>query len=124
MTFSAGVIVFLIAANGYGQSTGWRGLIKNMTPWFRRTERGIAMWWWSTCYVTRGFLATIFFATYVAFDMDFLSYLGWKRGFIFPSLILVIIAILYLLFARSNPEDVGLPKIVENKYEFDDGAKA
>ena len=55
MTFSAGVIVFLIAVNGYGQSTGWSGLIKNMTPWFRRTERGIVMSWWSTCYVTGAF---------------------------------------------------------------------
>tara|TARA_R110002020_G_scaffold38860_6_gene116377 strand:+ start:8756 stop:10018 length:1263 start_codon:yes stop_codon:yes gene_type:complete len=123
MTFSAGVIVFLIAVNGYGQSTGWSGLIKNMTPWFRRTERGIVMSWWSTCYVTGGFLATIF-ATYAAFDMEFLSELGWKRGFIFPSVILFVIAILYLLFTRNNPEDVGLPKIVENKYEFEGGAKA
>ncbi|PXX25995.1 MFS transporter [Arenibacter sp. ARW7G5Y1] len=122
MTFSAGVIVFLIALNGYGQSTGWSGLIKNMTPWFRRTERGIVMSWWSTCYVTGGFLATIF-ATYAAFDMEFLSELGWKRGFIFPSLILFVIAFLYLLFTRNNPEDVGLPKIVENKYEFEGGAK-
>ena len=123
MTFSAGVIVFLIGVNGYGQSTGWSGLIKNMTPWFKRTERGIVMSWWSTCYVTGGFLATIF-ATYVSFDMEFLSELGWKRGFIFPSLILFIIAILYLLFTRNNPEDVGLPEIVENKYEFEGGAKA
>jgi len=122
MTFSAGVIVFLIAANGYGQSTGWSGLIKNMTPWFRRTERGVVMSWWSTCYVTGGFLATIF-ATYAAFDMEFLSELGWKRGFIFPSLILFVIAILYLLFTRNNPEDVGLPKIIENKYDFEGGAK-
>lgn len=55
LTFSTGVIVFLIAANGYGQSTGWSGLIKNMTPWFRRTERGVVMSWWSSCYVTGGF---------------------------------------------------------------------
>ena len=123
MTFSAGVVIFLIAANGYGQSTGWSGLIKNMTPWFRRTERGIVMSWWSTCYVTGGFLATIF-ATYVAFDMDFLANLGWKRGFIFPSLILVVIAFVYLLFTRNNPQDVGLPKIVKNKYDFEGGAKA
>lgn len=122
LTFSTGVIVFLIAANGYGQSTGWSGLIKNMTPWFRRTERGVVMSWWSSCYVTGGFLATIF-ATYAAFDMEFLSELGWKRGFIFPSLILFVIAMLYLLFTRNDPQDVGLPKLVENKYQFAGGAK-
>lgn len=123
MSFSIGVIVFLIAVNGYGQSTGWSGLVKNMTPWFRRTERGIVMSWWSTCYVTGGFLATIF-ATYVAFDMEFLSELGWKRGFIFPSLVLFIVAILYLLFTRNDPQDVGLPKILENKYQFEGGPRA
>ena len=122
LTFSTGVIVFLIAANGYGQSTGWSGLIKNMTPWFRRTERGVVMSWWSSCYVTGGFLATIF-ATYAAFDMEFLSELGWKRGFIFPSLILFIIAMLYLLFTRNDPQEVGLPKLVESKYQFAGGAK-
>ncbi|MDO5977462.1 MFS transporter [Flavivirga spongiicola] len=123
MSFSVGIIVFLIALNGYGQSTGWSGLIKNMTPWFRSNERGIVMSWWSTCYVTGGFLATIF-ATYVAFDMDFMSDMGWKRGFFFPSIILLIIAFLYLLFTRNNPKDIDLPVIIENKYQINSDGKS
>jgi OPA family glycerol-3-phosphate transporter-like MFS transporter len=118
ISFSIGIIVFLIALNGYGQSTGWSGLVKNMTPWFRSNERGIVMSWWSTCYVTGGFLATVF-ATYVSFDMEFMSELGWKRGFYFPSIILLIIAFLYLLFTRNNPKEIDLPIIVEDKYEFE-----
>jgi len=118
MSYSFGIIVFLISLNGYGQSTGWSGLVKNMTPWFRNNERGIVMSWWSTCYVTGGFLATIF-ATYVAFDMEWLSELGWKRGFILPSIILFIVAILYLLFTRNNPKEINVKVIVENRYEFD-----
>ena len=74
-TFSIGILIFLIALNEYGQPTGCSSLVKNMTPWFRTKERGIVMSWWSTCYVTGGFLAT-FFATYVTFDMEFLSELG------------------------------------------------
>lgn len=123
MSFSIGVIIFLIALNGYGQSTGWSGLIKNMTPWFKANERGIVMSWWSTCYVTGGFLATVF-ATYVAFDMDFLSELGWKRGYIFPSIILFIVAFLYLFFTRNNPEDINLPSILENRYDFKTDGKS
>jgi sugar phosphate permease len=76
------------------------------------------MSWWSTCYVTGGFLATVF-ATYVAFDMEWLSELGWKRGFILPSIILFIVAILYLLFTRNNPKEINVKVIVENRYEFD-----
>ena len=118
MSFSLGIVVFLIAVNGYGQSTGWSGLIKNMTPWFRSNERGIVMSWWSTCYVTGGFLATVF-ATYVAFDMDFMAEMGWKRGFFFPSIILLIVAFTYLLFTRNNPKEVNIPVIIESRYEFD-----
>ncbi|MET2983693.1 MFS transporter [Aureibaculum conchae] len=117
MSFSIGILIFLIAINGYGQSTGWSGLVKNMTPWYRSNERGIVMSWWSTCYVTGGFLATIF-ATYVAFDMDFMSEMGWKRGFFFPSIILLIVAFFYLLFTRNNPRDINIPIIVEDKYQF------
>ena len=123
MSFSVGIIVFLIALNGYGQSTGWSGLIKNMTPWYRSNERGIVMSWWSTCYVTGGFLATVF-ATYVAFDMDFMSELSWKRGFIFPSMILLIVAFVYLLFTRNSPKSINLPEIIEDKYELSDDGKS
>ncbi|WP_341215663.1 MFS transporter [uncultured Wocania sp.] len=122
MSFSVGIVIFLISLNGYGQSTGWSGLIKNMTPWFRTNERGIVMSWWSTCYVTGSFLATIF-ATYAAFDMDFMSELGWKRGFYFPSIILVAIAFIYLLFTRNNPQDINLPTILESKYELGNNRK-
>lgn len=123
MSFSVGIIIFLISLNGYGQSTGWSGLVKNMTPWYRANERGIVMSWWSTCYVTGGFLATVF-ATYVAFDMEFLSELGWKRGFIFPSLVLLVISFLYLLFTRNNPREVNVPVIVESRYEFESDGKS
>lgn len=122
MSFSIGIIVFLIALNGYGQSTGWSGLIKNMTPWYKSNERGIVMSWWSTCYVTGGFLATIF-ATYVAFDMDFMSEMGWKRGFFFPAMVLLIIAFIYLLFTRNSPKSINLPVIIEDKYELNDNGK-
>lgn len=122
MSFSIGIFIFLIAINGYGQSTGWSGLIKNMTPWFKSNERGIVMSWWSTCYVIGAFLATIF-ATYVAFDMDFMKNIGWRRGFVFPSIILLIIALLYTFFIRNNPKEVNIPIIVPDKYAFESDDK-
>ena len=122
-SFSLGIIVFLIALNGYGQSTGWSGLVKNMTPWYRSNERGIVMSWWSTCYVVGGSLASIF-ATYVAFDMGFLSEMGWKRGYFFPSIVLLIIAFAYALFTRNNPKEINLPVIIEDKYLLVDDGKS
>ncbi len=123
MPFSIGILVFLIALNGYGQSTGWSGLIKNMTPWYKSTERGIVMSWWSTCYVTGGFLATVF-ATYVAFDMDFMAEVGWKRGFFFPSIVLLVVAFLYMFLTRNNPKSINLPVIIEDKYTLIDNGKS
>ena len=124
MSYSLGIIIFLMSLNSYGQSTGWSGLVKNMTPWFRMNERGVVMSWWSTCYVIGGFLATIF-TTYVAFNMDFLSEMGYKRGFYFPAIVIFIVAILYLIFTRNKPKDVGLPSIISSKYKFgkEDGVK-
>ncbi len=106
--------VFLMGANGLGQSTGWSGLIKNMTPWFLPRERGVIMSWWSTCYVIGAFLATIF-ATYWATNETILVELGWKRAYIMPAIVLAIITLLYALFTRNRPPDVGLPVLVEEE---------
>jgi len=114
MTGSLLAFVFLMGTNGLGQSTGWSGLIKNMTPWFRPNERGVIMSWWSTCYVIGAFLATIF-ATYWATNETFLADLGWRRAYIMPALILAIITILYAVFSRNRPPDVGLPILVQEE---------
>ncbi|MFK5972224.1 MAG: MFS transporter [Flavobacteriaceae bacterium] len=114
MTGSLMAFVFLMGTNGLGQSTGWSGLIKNMTPWFKYSERGVVMSWWSTCYVIGAFLATIF-ATYWATNETFFTGWGWRRAFIAPAIVLTIITLLYALFTRNRPPDVGLPILVEDE---------
>lgn len=116
MTGSLMAFVFLMGSNGLGQSTGWSGLIKNMTPWFRPGERGVVMSWWSTCYVIGAFLATIF-ATYWATNDSVLVDMGWKRAYIFPALVLGVITLVYALFVRNKPPDVGLPILVREEEE-------
>lgn len=114
LTGSLMAFVFLMGTNGLGQSTGWSGLVKNMTPWFKPTERGVIMSWWSTCYVIGAFLATIF-ATYWATNETIFVELGWRRAFIAPAMVLVIITLLYALFTRNRPPDVGLKVLVEDE---------
>ena len=116
MTGSLLAFVFLMGANGFGQSTGWSGLIKNMTPWYMPKERGVVMSWWSTCYVIGAFLATIF-ATYWATNEYIFTELGWKRAYIMPALVLAVITILYGVFVRNRPPDVGLPVLVKEAGE-------
>lgn len=102
-----GSFLFLMGLNGFGQSSGWSGLIKNMTPWFRKKERGVIMSYWTTCYVIGGMAATGF-ATYWLSNQSFFSDLSWRRAFIFPAGFLLICSILYISFTRNSPPDVGL----------------
>jgi sugar phosphate permease len=94
--------------NGAGQSTGWSGLVKTMAIWFRGDNRGIAMAWWSTNYVLGGFLATAF-ATWAVVQPWLLPQLGWRRGFLFPAMLLLAVTALFLLCAKDTPEREDLP---------------
>ncbi len=100
-------LTFLMSTNGLGQSTGWSGLVKNMTPWIQAKQRGVVMSWWSTCYVIGAFAATVF-ATYCATSQTFMPDLGWRRAYFIPALVLLGIAIVYMTMTRNLPEKVGL----------------
>lgn len=110
MGFGVALQLFLIMSwtNGYGQSTGWPSLIKNMSAWFRKEERGVVMAWWCTCYVVGGFFATIL-ATWLATSDMLFSDLGWRRAFWGPGLLLTAIGAVYVVLARDRPGDADVP---------------
>ena len=99
ITFGA---LFLI--QGLCQSTGWGPLAKNMSQFFSRRERGSMMGLWCTNYAMGGFIAS-----YVAGKAG--EAFGWRYAFYVPALSLLGIWVLFLLFQRNRPEDVGLPPI-------------
>ncbi|MCT4644778.1 MAG: MFS transporter [Carboxylicivirga sp.] len=98
------VLSMLAGLNGLGQSSGWSGLVKNMSSWFKKDERGVVMSWWSTCYVVGGFMGTLF-ATYWLSNQTFWPELGLKRVFWAPAVVLGIIALIYVLFTRNKPDN-------------------
>jgi Sugar phosphate permease len=81
LSTSASMLMVFACLNGAGQSTGWPGLVKNMALWFRHSERGVVMAWWTTNYVVGGFVGTLF-ATYVVTASWLFPSLGWRRGFL------------------------------------------
>lgn len=101
-------LLFLACLNGAGQSTGWSGLVKTMAMWFQGGNRGIVMAWWSTNYVLGGFLATAF-ATWSLAETWLLPGLGWRRGFLFPALLMMTIAVAYLIVAKETPGAADVP---------------
>ena len=110
---TVGSFLFLMGLNGFGQSSGWSGLIKNLTPWFKKKERGVVMSYWTTCYVIGGMAATAF-ATYWLSNQSFMANLSWRRAFLVPSILLLIISLVYILMARNSPTDVNLESFEKN----------
>ncbi len=104
---SLGWLLLFACLNGAGQSTGWSGLVKTMASWFRGANRGVIMAWWGTNYVFGGFLATTF-ATWSVTEVLFFPQLGWKRGFIFPALILLVITLVFFRKVKDEPEELPL----------------
>jgi len=110
----------LMALNGLGQSTGWSGLIKILSKHFSHEKLGITMSWWTTSYVVGGFLAVIF-ATFWATDHSILPFLSWKRIFWAPSLILLLVGIIFLIVPvlPITINEIEILKQAENKNQHD-----
>jgi sugar phosphate permease len=94
--------------NGAAQSTGWSGLVKVMAAWFPGASRGVVMAWWGTNYVLGGFAATAF-ATWAITQEAIFPQLGWRRGFLFPALLLLGVAVLFLGGVEEEPAKERVP---------------
>lgn len=100
-------VVFLglcFGLQGLVQSSGWAPLTKNVSCFFSQRERGTVMGVWFTNYAIGGIIASPF-AGY------FGQVYGWRYAFFAPAGVLLIIWILFLIFQRNRPEDVGLSSI-------------
>src|SRR5437016_9873802 len=104
MGFTATISGFLIlnVVNGYSQATGWPGLVKLMSAWTKKAERGVLMAWWSTNYVVGGFVGTLL-ATWCATNKVLFLQSTWHRAFWIPAILLSLTPAVYLVFARSRP---------------------
>jgi OPA family sugar phosphate sensor protein UhpC-like MFS transporter len=107
-TSSYQTLLLLQIGNGLGQGCGWSSCLKVLGSWFAIRERGTVMAWWGTCYVLGGFLATVF-ATFAATQVFLAPSLGWRRGFLFPAVVLAVAALWFALFIRNSPADASLP---------------
>ena len=96
----------LFALQGLWQASGWAPLGKNMGEFFSQRERGSIMGFWCTNYALGGFVASII-AGFAAEKW------GWRFAFFVPAALLAVIWILFLIFQRNRPEDLGLPPIEE-----------
>jgi OPA family sugar phosphate sensor protein UhpC-like MFS transporter len=102
-------IFFLI--QGLCQSGGWGPLAKNMSTFFSRRERGTVMGLWCTNYALGGLIASIIAGW--AGDRW-----GWRWAFYVPAMLLFGVWVVFMLWQRNRPEDVGLPVIEDWRGEM------
>jgi OPA family glycerol-3-phosphate transporter-like MFS transporter len=92
--------------NGFAQSTGWPGNVGVLGNWIERKDRGRIMAFWATCYQLGSILAKTFAAFMLAVASAAWSFWG-------ASIVMFGVWILFWLYQRDQPEDVGLPGLVE-----------
>lgn len=104
-------VVFLLplmVVQGLAQSTGWSGTLTNMAQFFSIGERGRVLGLWSTNYAFGGLVAApvVGWFAYHVFG-------SWRAAFFSGAGIVAVVFVLFLVFQRNRPEDVGLPPIEE-----------
>ncbi|MFJ3487247.1 MFS transporter [Pseudomonas sp. NPDC090202] len=91
---------------GLAQSTGWSGLCKNIGAFFPAVQRGRVLGLWSSCYAFGGLVASPF-AGWWAYDL-----IGsWHAAFFSSAAVVALVAVLFFIFQRNTPQDVGLPAV-------------
>lgn len=91
---------------GLAQSTGWSGLCKNLGSFFPSQQRGRVLGLWSSCYAFGGLVASPF-AGWWAYTL-----IGtWHAAFVSSAAVVGLVAVLFFIFQRNKPEDVGLPAV-------------
>ena len=91
---------------GLAQSTGWSGLCKNLGSFFPAQQRGRVLGLWSSCYAFGGLVASPF-AGWWAYTL-----IGtWHAAFISSAAVVGLVAVLFFIFQRNTPQDVGLPAV-------------
>ncbi|WP_306918019.1 MULTISPECIES: MFS transporter [unclassified Arthrobacter] len=99
----------LMIVQGLAQSTGWSALSKNIASFFTISKRGRAMGFFSTSYAFGG-LAGAPVTGWVAYSL----FDSWRWAFVAGASIIMIAFVLFLIFQRNSPQEVGLPGIDED----------
>ena len=94
--------------NGYFQSMGWAPSVKTIANWYPAEDRGKWSSRLATSYLLGGVVSWI-----IAIVITKTLSLNWRFSFIFPGIIMLILAIHFYMRSRNAPEEVGLPTIEE-----------
>ena len=111
------VIAILWGLNGFVQAMVWANGVGVLNKWWPKEKRGFAS---GLATAFSGVAQVVTYLTInlcLALNPDW----GWRAGFRFPMIPMVLILIAFYFFFKEKPEDVGLPAFQEADAEL--GAK-
>lgn len=110
VTLSVEAMAVMVGLNGLAQATGWSGNVGTMASWFAKSERGRVMGLWSNCF-TIGALTSGWTMAAVLDHHDKGAPSPWRWCFYVGAAVIAVMWVVFYLFQRNNPEDVGLPPV-------------
>lgn len=111
------VIAILWGLNGFVQAMVWANGVGVLNKWWPKEKRGFASG------LATAFSGVAQVVTYLTINLCLAlnPEWGWRAGFRFPMIPMVLILIAFYFFFKEKPEDVGLPAFQEADAEL--GAK-
>ena len=111
MGFASSILVMAIiwGLNGFFQSMAWSPGVSSLAAWWPRNKRGFATGFANAFSGFGQVAATLM----VALSLTLFPALGWRSAFFFPAALPILFLIIYVIFAKASPKDVGLADYVE-----------
>lgn len=113
-TMNSRTILLLVAVfwgvNGFFQAMGWTPMVRIMAHWFSSKNRGKVMGFMGTCYqfgAAFSWFLAFFIVTYYVQRMGG----DWRAAFLVPAGLFAVAGVIFFVYVRNTPEDVGLPAI-------------
>ena len=108
------IFVILWGLNGWFQSIGSAPSVVSICQWFSNRERGTKYGIWAGAHnIGEGltFVGTAFFV----------SYFGWRSGFIAPGIVCIFVALVLYNTLADRPQTYGLPHVADFKKDYSAG---
>ncbi len=121
MGFQTSILAMAViwGLNGFFQSMAWSPGVSSLTAWWPGDKRGFATGFANAFSGFGQVLATLM----VALGFVVLPNLGWRSAFFVPAILPILMLVIYGIFAKASPKDIGLSDYEEedkNKAEHED----
>ena len=101
--------------NGFFQSMAWSPGVSSLTAWWPGDKRGFATGF-ANAFSGFGQVAATLMVT---LGFVILPNLGWRSAFIVPAILPILLLVIYSIWAKASPKDIGL-----TNYQEEDANKA